>query len=308
LLLADGAEEAERVRPEADQSEGREQRQAQPGAGRHPHALALAVPVPARPEHEERQRQPGGHLDPHPRDQRGRAAAKTRVGAGCQHQRGGERQQQERVVVSAANGQLEQHRVQAHEGGGEARRVALLPGRTRDQRNRADTRSNRDPLQRPQPPGEPERRDRVAPEREQRAVGRVLEGPAHEQVCRIRRHLGGDVRVGVHSVQGAQTGEIEVAEHVLGDQRWAQQQHEMRGDDRHPQSAPRYGARGEQHSQVARGHDQRERLEATRCYAHVQALQGASQPVRPATAAGGDILRWTARRACGDEEYARKHA
>ncbi len=210
--------------------------------------------------------------------------------------------------MSAADGQLEQHRVQAHEGSGEAAGVTLLPGCPRDQCHCADTRSNCDSLQRPQPPGEPEWRDCIAPEREQRAVGRVLEGPAHEQVCRIRRHLGGDVRVGVHSVQGAQTGEIEVTEHILGDQRWAQQQHEMRGDDRHPQGASRYGARGEQHRQVARGHDQRERLEATRCYAHVQTLQGASQPVRPATAAGGDILRWTARRARGQQEYACKRA
>jgi hypothetical protein len=176
LLLADGAEEAECVRAKTDQSEGREQRQAQPSAPRHSQALTRA----GRREHEERQCQPGGHLDPYPRDQRRRAAAKARIGAGCEHQRGGERQQQERVVVSAADGQLEQHRVQAHEGGGEAGAVALLPGRPRGQRHRADTRSNRDPLQGPQPAGKPEWRDRVAPEREQRAVGRVLEGPPHE--------------------------------------------------------------------------------------------------------------------------------
>jgi hypothetical protein len=42
LLLADGAEEAERVRAKTDQSEGREQRQAQPGAHRHSQALARA--------------------------------------------------------------------------------------------------------------------------------------------------------------------------------------------------------------------------------------------------------------------------
>jgi hypothetical protein len=40
-------------------------------------------------------------------------------------------------------------------------------------------------------------------------------------------------------MQSAQTGEIEVAEDILGDQRWAQQQHEVRGNDRHPQGAPR---------------------------------------------------------------------
>jgi len=90
----------------------------------------------------------------------------------------------------------------------------------------------------------------------------VLEGPAHEQVDGVGGRLGGDMRVGVEPVQSAQPREIEVAEHILGDQRWPEQQHEMRGDDRHPQRAPGQGARGEQHRHVAGGHDQRERLEA----------------------------------------------
>jgi hypothetical protein len=121
LLLAHGADKAERVRAEADQPERREQRQAQPGGQRHAQALACLV----RSEHQEGQRQPGGDLDPHPRHQRGRRAAPTRVGAGRERERGGERQQQQHVVVSAADGQHEQHRVQAHEGGREARRVTL---------------------------------------------------------------------------------------------------------------------------------------------------------------------------------------
>ena len=187
-------------------------------------------------------------------------------------------------------------------------RVALLPGRPRDQRDRGEAGGDRERLQRPQPAGQPERRDRVAREREQRAVGRVLEGPADEQVDGIGGRLGGDVRVGVQPVQGAQPGEIEVAEHILGDQRGPEQQHEVRGDDRHPQGAPGQRARGEQHRHVARGHDQRERLEAVRADAHAEALEGAGQPARPAAAAGGDVLRWTARRARGEQEDAREHA
>ncbi len=40
--------------------------------------------------------------------------------------------------------------------------------------------------------------------------------------------------VGVQPVQSAQPGEIEIAEHILGDQRRPEQQHEMRSDDRDP--------------------------------------------------------------------------
>jgi hypothetical protein len=60
----------------------------------------------------------------------------------------------------------------------------------------------------------------------------VLERPANEWIDGVRRRLGSDVRIGVQPVQGSQTGEIEVAKDVLGDQWWAKQQHEVRGDDR----------------------------------------------------------------------------
>jgi len=89
LLLAHGAEEAERVQTETDQPNGCEQRQAQPGAGRHAQALAHA----RRREHQERQDQPSRDLDPYARHQRARGRPEARVGAGCEHQRGGERQQ-----------------------------------------------------------------------------------------------------------------------------------------------------------------------------------------------------------------------
>ena len=185
---------------------------------------------------------------------------------------------------------------------------SFLPRRTAQQRDRGQAGGDREPLQRPQPAGHPERGDRVACEREQRAVGRMLEGPAHEQVHGVGGHLGGDVRVRVQPVQGAQPGEIEVAEDILGDQRRPEQQHEVRGDDRRPQRAPGQRARGEQDRHVARGHDQRKRLEARRAEAHTEAPQWAGQPARPAAAARGDVLRWAARRACREQQDAREHA
>jgi hypothetical protein len=222
LLLAHRADEPERVRAEADQAKHREQRQAQPGRARYAQALARA----GRGEYQKRQRQPGGDLDPDPRDQRDRAGTKTRADPGGEQQRCGERQQQQRVVVIAADRQLEQHRVQAHEGSGEARRGAsgnqtktpssrfrdswnggqrvfgsiLNRGRAAHQRDRGEAGGDRERLQGPQPAGQPERGDCVATESEQRAVRRVLEGPAHEQVDGIGGCLRGDMRVGVQPV------------------------------------------------------------------------------------------------------------
>jgi len=216
LLLADRAGEAERVRAEADQPDHSDQRQAQRGSGHHTQALARL----AGGHQQERQRQPGGYLDRDPRDQRGRAGAKARAGAGGEQQRGGERQQQQRVVVVTADRELEQHRVQAHEGGGEARRTPTVkrsaqapwslsprvgghrftPSGLAQQRDRGEAGGDRERLQRPQSPGEPERGDRVARECEQRAVGRVLERPAHEQVNGVGGRLDGDVRIRIHPV------------------------------------------------------------------------------------------------------------
>jgi hypothetical protein len=109
-------------------------------------------------------------------------------------------------------------------------------------------------------------------------------------------------------VQSAQTGEAEVAEHVLGDQRWAQQQHDVCSDDRRPQCGPRYCARGKQHRQVARAHDQRERLEAIGSDADAEAFEWTRQPARPAAAASGDIKRGLRRCAGCDQEDGREYA
>jgi hypothetical protein len=74
LLLAERAEEAERVAAEADQRDGAEHRERKRRRDRDTSALAR----PAWREHEERQQQPGGHLDADPRRQRGRAGAQLR--------------------------------------------------------------------------------------------------------------------------------------------------------------------------------------------------------------------------------------
>jgi hypothetical protein len=116
------------------------------------------------------------------------------------------------------------------------------------------------------------------------------------------------MRVWVQSVQRAETGEIEVAEDVLRDQRWAEQQHEVGGENRHRQHSPGQRAHGEQYRQIARGHDQRERLEAVRGDAHAEARERARDPVRPAAATGGNVLRGPARRVRREQEDAREHA
>ena len=54
-------------------------------------------------------------LTPTPAASASRAGAEARAGAGGQQQRGRERQQQQRVVVRAADGEHEQHRVQPDE-------------------------------------------------------------------------------------------------------------------------------------------------------------------------------------------------
>jgi hypothetical protein len=118
----------------------------------------------------------------------------------------------------------------------------------------------------------------------------VLERPANEWIGGVRGRLSGDVRIGVQPVQGAQTGEVEIAKDILGDQWRAKQQHEVRGDDRARQRSHGQRARGEQHRQVARAHDQYQRLEAIRGDTHTKALKGARHPARPAATTGRDVL------------------
>jgi hypothetical protein len=193
--------------------------------------------------------------------------------------------------VCAADGRQEQHRVQPDERRGPARRVPEPAPRARDERDSAEARDDGERLERPQRTGQAERRRRVADQREQRAVRRVLVRPADEREDFVAGGLGGDVRVRVETVQRAEAGERYVAEDVLREQGRPEQQDQMCGEDRSGDRAQRQRPRAEQHECVARAHDQHQRLEAARAEAHAEALERAREPAGPAARARGYVLR-----------------
>jgi hypothetical protein len=211
LLLADRAHEAECVPAEAQQPDQRDGEQRHARAQSNPRALART----ARSEHQEWQQQAGRDLDADAGRQRRRAGAPARTRPGCQRQRRRQRQEQQRVVVRPSDRQHEQHRVQAHERRGPASRVSEPARRPRDQRHRREARDDRDRLERPQPARKSQGDQRVAEQREQRAVGRVLERPADEVEDVVGGRFGGDVRVGVEAMQDPQPCERQIAEDVL---------------------------------------------------------------------------------------------
>lgn len=291
LLLADRADEAERMHPEADHPHDCHHEQGGQRAQRHPDPLARA----RRAEHQERQRETRRQLHAHAGRQRSRCRACMGAGAGCdsraQHQRGAERQHQQRVVVRATHSEHQQHRVQPHERCRPHRRLAEAPGSTRDQRNRAEAGDNGDRLEGPQAARESQRRDRVARQREQRSVGGVLKRPSDEPEDRVGGRFRGHVGIRVQSVERPQPRERQVAEHVLGDQRWAEQQDRVGEHDRADERAHRNSAHRRQHQQVAGAHDERQRLKARAGDADAKAAQGTRHPCRPAAAAAGHIQR-----------------
>jgi hypothetical protein len=301
LLLANSVEEAQRVRAEPDHPDGRERREAHERAAGNRHALSRA----RGREQQERQHQPRGHLDPDAGDERGCGGAEARAGPGGQCQRGGEHHHDQGVVVRAADGEHEQHRVQAHERRCPAPRVTQQTGRARDHRHGGEAREYGERLERPQSSGEPQGRGRVAREREKGAVGGMLQRPSDEAENRIGGRFGGHMRVGVQAVQGSQTGEAEVAEHVAGYQRRAEQQDHVRGHDGAHERARRQRSRGDQHDEVAPGHDQHQRLEAVRGDADVKALERAGQPPGPAAGASRHVLRGSRRGTGAQQEHAR---
>jgi hypothetical protein len=211
LLLADGAEEAERVTAEADQRDRPEHDEADRRAGERLQPLARRT----RPKHEERQREPGRDLDRDARHERRRRRAKARTRAGAQQQCRREREQDQRVVVCTADREHKQHRVQPDECCRPARRVPEPSGCSCDQRDGGEARGDSDCLERPQAAGQAERRRRVAEQREQRAVRRVLIRPADEREDFVAGGLRGHVRVWVEAVQRAEPREADVAEDVL---------------------------------------------------------------------------------------------
>jgi hypothetical protein len=292
------------VAAEADQADRAEHDERERGALERSAPIARA----RRAEQHERQRQAGRDLHTDAGHERGRACAKARRGAGRQRQGARKREQDQRVVVRTAHGEHEQHGIEPDEGRRPAARLAEAPRGHRDERNGAEAREHGERLERPQPAGEAERHEGVADQREQRPVGGVLVGPAEEREDFVARGLRGDVGVGVESVQRAEPGEADVAEHVLGDQRRPEQEERVGRHHGRRDRAQAERARGQQHEQIARAHDQAERLKAARADAHAEPFQRPGQPADPAAAARGDVLRRFPRRAGRRQEGARDDA
>ncbi len=208
--------------------------------------------------------------------------------------------------MRASNRQHEQHGVQPHEARRPAAAAPEPVHRAPDQSDRREAREHRDRLERPQPAREPERRGRVAGEREQRAVGGVLERPSDEREDPVGGRFGGEVRVGVEAVQRAHAREREVAEHVLGDQRRSEQQDRVGEHDRSREHPYRQPPRARKHERVARAHDECEGLEAPTAETQPEAVPRARQPRRPAAAARGHVLRRRRRRSRADQQHGRE--
>jgi hypothetical protein len=289
---------------EADQRDG-SQRDDPGRRGQRDAQARLAAP---RGEHQKRQRQAGRQLHADAGHERHRAAAQVRAHAGRQRERGGQREDDQRVVVRAADGEHEQHGVQPYERDRPAPRPADPLGREPDQRDRAEARDDGDRLERPQRAADAEWHGPVAEQREQRAVRRVLVGPAEEREHFVARCLRGDVRVRVQSVQRAEPGKADVAEDVLGDQRRPEQQDHVREHDRDPQRAQRQRAHAHEDREIARAHHQRQRLKAARPErAQVQCPERPGEPWRPAAAARRHVLRRRGRGLGGGQEDGHDH-
>jgi hypothetical protein len=235
LLLAQSVEEAEGVHAKAGDRHDRERGERAARGQRQPRSLAGA----GRAQYQEWDHQSRRGLDTDTGHERGNGRARTRgrvdeirwlrlrpartlargvrhrTAAGAQRQCAGQRQQHERVVVRAADRQLQQHRVQPDEHGRRLGRAAHAPRRLSGQSDRAEARRHGCRLQRPQAAPEAEQGQRVGAEREQRAVRGVLKWPADERKHGVDGRFGGDMRVGVETVQDAQAREREVAEDVL---------------------------------------------------------------------------------------------
>jgi hypothetical protein len=139
----------------------------------------------------------------------------------AQRERKREQRHHQRVVVCSTYRQHEQHGVQPDEARGPASAAPEALDGPPDQRHRGQTRERGQRLEHPQAAGESKRCGGVAREREQGAVGRVLKRPADEREDPVGGRFGGEMRVRVEAVQGAHAREREIAEHVLGDQRWS---------------------------------------------------------------------------------------
>jgi hypothetical protein len=118
----------------------------------------------------------------------------------------------------------------------------------------------------------------------------MLKRPADEGKDSVCRGFGGDVGVGVESVQHTQSGELEVAEDILGDQRWSEQQRQVRGNDPRSDRPPGEDAGRGKRRGVSGAQEQRPNLEARRADTQPKAVQGSVQPARPTSDARRHIL------------------
>jgi hypothetical protein len=176
-----------------------------------------------------------------------------------------------------------------------------------DQRDRGEARQHRQRFQHPQAARESQRRDRIAGEREQRSVGRVLKRPSEERKDRVGRGFGWKVGVRVKAMQRSHAPEGDVAEDVLGEQRRSEREHGVGARDPRRQCPTGQRARGAQHEQIASAHDQHQRLEAFAGQPEMQAGQRARKPARPAAAAGGNVATRRARRTRAQQQDRREH-
>ena len=244
LLAVQRAEEAERVATEADRPDQGNEREARDRDGQQARTAAHA----RGGEHQVGEHEASRGLDADSRDEgdgrevvvgrgggravrggalwgcglqwpTGARGARGAYCAGGEGERESQQQHDERVVVRAADGQLQQDGVQPDECDREARVAAHALRRDAHERHRAEARQHGDGLERPQRARDAKGGGCVAAEREQRPVGRVLVGPAEEVEDRVGGRLRGEGGVGVQAVQRAQARVADIAEHVLGDQR-----------------------------------------------------------------------------------------
>jgi hypothetical protein len=161
LLLIERIQKAKRMCAEADNSHDSKQHK-RPAS---PSGNACALTPGRRGEHHERQHEPGRGLHADPDHEQGGCRAEVRrvhrnggpprargehAGfASRQRQRPGQDQQHERVVMRAAQGKLQQHRIQADEHGRHLRRASHLACRARRQGHRCEAARHGQPLESP---------------------------------------------------------------------------------------------------------------------------------------------------------------
>jgi hypothetical protein len=161
LLLTQCAQEAEGMRPKADNCHDREQQE------RRQRARSHTPPLPPRPrgKHHEREHEPGGGLHADPDDEqsgcrpevrgvhRNGAPPRARGGhagfASRERQRPGQDEQHERIVVRATDGKLQKHGIQADEHGCHLGRASHHACRARSQGHRREAASDSQHLESP---------------------------------------------------------------------------------------------------------------------------------------------------------------